>query len=53
MGANKEDGFSTPWEIYKLNSQYYVLAKGGAIDGYGSQMMFVPELKLGWIVLAN
>ena len=41
-----------PWEVYKFGD-YFVRAKGGAIGGYGSQIMFVHELGFGWVVLAN
>jgi len=32
---------------------YFMRTKSGGTDGYGSQMLMIPELKLGIIVLAN
>jgi len=36
LGYNKDDGIATPWEVYKFSDKYYIYAKGGALEGYGS-----------------
>ena len=40
------------WRVYDYAGQT-VVAHGGTVDGYGAQIMFVPDLHLGIVVLSN
>ena len=40
------------WRVYDYAGQT-VVAHGGTVDGYGAQIMFVPDLDLGIVVLSN
>lgn len=44
--------WGAPWEGQRRGS-YTVLRKGGGLGGFSSFISFVPELKLGLVVLAN
>lgn len=41
-----------PWENVPLGG-YTTLGKGGAIDGFQSEVRFIPELQLGMVTLTN
>jgi len=45
-------GFGITWELYKVG-KYTLRTKRGDVDGYASELIMIPELKLGWVVLAN
>jgi beta-lactamase class C len=40
------------WRVYGYAGQT-VVAHGGTVDGYGAQIMFVPELDVGIVVLSS
>lgn len=40
------------WRVYDY-AGHTVVAHGGSVDGYGAQIMMVPELNAGIVVLAN
>ena len=45
-------GFGLTWELYKVG-RYTLRTKRGDVDGYASELIMIPELRLGWVVLAN
>ena len=46
-------GFALTWELYDGPSGYWLRTKRGDVDGYASEMIMVPELKLGIVTLSN
>jgi len=52
LNSGGEDGFALPWELYKVGD-YMIRTKRGDVFGYASEIIMVPELKLGIIVLSN
>jgi beta-lactamase class C len=40
------------WRIYDYAGTR-VIAHGGSVDGYGAQIIFIPELDTGLVVLSN
>jgi beta-lactamase class C len=40
------------WRVYEYAGQT-VVAHGGSVDGYGAQIMFLPEQDVGIVVLSN
>lgn len=40
------------WRIYDYGGTR-VIAHGGSVDGYGAQIVFIPELDTGLVVLSN
>lgn len=51
VNPDQLSGFGTPWEIgYEKN--YTLLAKGGNVEGYSSLISFIPDLKLGNLLMS-
>jgi beta-lactamase class C len=48
----KSSHYAYGWRVYEYAGQT-VVAHGGTVDGYGAQIMFVPDLDLGIVVLSN
>ncbi|WP_291198397.1 serine hydrolase [Hyphomonas sp.] len=48
----KSSHYAYGWRVYDYAGQT-VVAHGGTVDGYGAQIMFVPDLDLGIVVLSN
>jgi len=40
------------WRVYDY-AGFEVIAHSGAVDGYGAQILFIPELDAGMVVLSN
>lgn len=52
LTRDHQAGFALTWELYRIGD-YMIRTKRGDVDGYASEIIFVPELKLGIVVLAN
>eukprot|EP00927_Polykrikos_kofoidii_P066035 TRINITY_DN61708_c0_g1_i1.p1 TRINITY_DN61708_c0_g1~~TRINITY_DN61708_c0_g1_i1.p1 ORF type:complete len:618 (+),score=96.52 TRINITY_DN61708_c0_g1_i1:88-1941(+) len=50
--ADQKSGFALTWELYRLGD-YMLRTKRGDVDGYASEIIMAPELKLGLVVLAS
>jgi beta-lactamase class C len=48
----KSSHYAYGWRVYDYAGQT-VVAHGGSVDGYGAQIMFVPERNTGIVVLSN
>jgi beta-lactamase class C len=48
----KSSHYAYGWRVYDYASNT-VVAHGGSVDGYGAQIMFVPERNTGIVVLSN
>ena len=49
---DREGGYALTWELYRIGD-YMIRTKRGDVKGYASELIMVPELKLGIVVLAN
>eukprot|EP01087_Luapelamoeba_hula_P017704 TRINITY_DN5608_c0_g1_i1.p1 TRINITY_DN5608_c0_g1~~TRINITY_DN5608_c0_g1_i1.p1 ORF type:complete len:531 (-),score=78.18 TRINITY_DN5608_c0_g1_i1:49-1641(-) len=52
IGTDREGGFATPWELNYFDD-YLLRTKQGDVNGYSSEIIMVPELTFGIVVLAN
>jgi hypothetical protein len=50
--SDGESGFALTWEMERLGD-YWLHTKMGDVSGYSAEVIMVPELKLGIVVLAN
>eukprot|EP00040_Diaphanoeca_grandis_P032590 m.197996 g.197996 ORF g.197996 m.197996 type:complete len:530 (-) comp32675_c0_seq1:89-1678(-) len=50
--TDREGGFGLTWELYKMGD-YWLRTKRGDVNGYASEIVMVPELKLGIVALSN
>ena len=48
----RQNGYGLVWELYR-EGDYMIRTKRGDVNGYASELIMVPELKLGIVVLAN
>jgi len=48
----KSSHYAYGWRVYDYAGQT-VVAHGGSVDGYGAQIMFLPERNTGIVVLSN
>ena len=51
--SDRQGGFGMTWELYNGPSGYWLRTKRGDVPGYASEIMMVPELKLGIVALSN
>ena len=49
---DREGGYALTWELYRIGD-YMLRTKRGDVDGYASEIIMIPELKLGFVVLAS
>jgi len=49
---DREGGYATTFELYRIGD-YMVRSKRGDVDGYASEIVMIPELKVGLVVLSN
>jgi len=49
---DREGGYGMTWELYRVGD-YMIRTKRGDVEGYASELILVPELKLGIVVLAS
>jgi beta-lactamase class C len=52
MPGLRASHYAYGWRVYDYAGRT-VIAHGGSVDGYGAQIMFVPETDTGIIVLSN
>lgn len=52
LNPDETTGFGAPWEIF-WRKGHMVRSKGGAIDGFRSEIAMIPEMKLGLVILVN
>lgn len=50
--ALRASHYGLGWRVYDY-AGHKVVAHGGSVDGYGAQIMFVPELDTGIVVLSS
>ena len=50
--TDRQGGYATTFELYKLGN-YMLRTKRGDVDGYASEMIMIPELKIGIVVLSS
>ena len=50
--TDREGGYATTFELYHIGN-YMIRSKRGDVDGYASEIILVPELQLGIVVLAS
>ena len=49
----RESDYAYGWRVYNWADQYTLIAHGGALSGYGSQIVLEPESGFGFIALWN
>jgi len=52
LPALRSSHYAYGWRVYDYAGQT-VVAHGGSVDGYGAQILFLPEQNVGIVVLAN
>ena len=52
MPGLRSSHYAYGWRVYDYAGQT-VVAHGGSVDGYGAQIMFVPDQNTGIVVLSN
>ncbi len=52
LPALRSSHYAYGWRVYEYANQT-VVAHGGSVDGYGAQIMFLPDQNVGIVVLAN
>lgn len=52
LPALSSSSYAYGWRVYEYAGQT-VVAHGGSVDGYGAQIMFLPDQNVGIVVLAN
>jgi len=52
INGDRASGFAMPFEMTQLG-KFLLRLKRGDVDGYASEIVMVPEMKLGLVVLTN
>lgn len=52
INTDMQSGFCMPFEIVKFHD-YFLKTKRGDVNGYATEILMIPEYKLGMLVLTN
>ena len=50
--SDRQGGYALTFELYKIGD-YMIRTKRGDVDGYASEIIMIPELKVGIVVLSS